>query len=155
LLDVWLPAVLLVVAFDRIQPPAFAVGRLADAVCVVGLLLCMMQPVTVMLCELLAERFDDVCRDELRVVPVCAPLLVDGVDRVVGCWSDGCGYVCAEAATANDNTAAAHVLPAIHLCIYALHENSIRNAAGCCNADARSSGREEFCRRNQLAGVAR
>lgn len=122
MLDVWLPAVLLVVAFDRIQPPAFAVGRLADAVCVVGLLLCMMQPVTVMLCELLAERFDDVCRDELRVVPVCAPLLVDGVDRVVGCWSDGCGYVCAEAATANDNTAAAHVLPAIHLCIYALHE---------------------------------
>ena len=122
--DVWPSGALLVVAFDSIQPPALVVERLADAVCVVGLLPCMMQPVTVMLGVLFAERFDDVCRDELRVVPVCVPLLVDEVDRVVGCCSDVCGYVCAEAATASDNTAAAHVLPAIHLCIYPLHEDS-------------------------------
>lgn len=83
---------------------------------------------------------------------VCDPLVLAGADRVVGCWPDVCGYVCADAATASDNAAAAHMLPVIHFCIYP-PENLIRYAAGCCNVDARSTRREEFCRRNQLAHV--
>jgi hypothetical protein len=44
---VWLSALLLIVAFDSIQPPAFPLEPLADAVGV-ALLPCITHPVTVM-----------------------------------------------------------------------------------------------------------
>jgi len=83
LLDVALLAVLLlIVAFDRIHPPAFAVVRLADVPCD-ALLPCIMQPVTVIVWALFADRLDEVLVP--RDVSVCCPLLLDGADRVVGC----------------------------------------------------------------------
>ena len=78
------------------------------------------------------------------------PLVLAGADRVAGCWPHVCGYVCADAATASDNVAAAHMLPVIHFCIY---PPEVLYGAGCCNVDARSTRREQFCRRNQLAHV--
>lgn len=113
-LAVWLDedrsllAELLIVAFESIHPPpvvapALVVERRAvvalravvDALCG-AVVSCMMQPVTVtVFAELLgAVRVADVVRCDVV-----------------------CGAVCADA-TASDNTAAAHVLPNIHLCIY-------------------------------------
>jgi hypothetical protein len=126
-LAVWLAedrsllAELLIVAFESIHPPAVAAPALAverravgDALCAT-VLSCVMQPVIVtVFAELLGVRVGDVVRG--AVVAGC-PLLLEGVDRVAGCWFDPCGYVCADA-TASDNTAAAQVLPNIHLCIY-------------------------------------
>src|ERR1051325_238560 len=92
--EVCVPAAPLIVAFERIQPPAFAVVRAAEAVRD-ALVPCVKQPVTVTRCGLFAAgRFFDV------LVPVCAD------------------------ATASDSTAAAHACAAIHLCICSLPRNN-------------------------------
>lgn len=98
-------AELLMVALDRIHPAGGVVERReGDALCDAEVP-CITQPVTVTVLALaVAEvRVPDVLR---REVSPCCPLLLEGA-------------VCADA-TASDNTAAAHVLPTIHLCIYPL-----------------------------------
>ena len=81
---------------------------------------------------------------------MCDPLLLGGTECVAGCPGI-CGFVCADVATANDNTAAAHVLQAIHFCIFSLREICLWSRV--CNAEARSGWSETLCRRNQLAHV--